>query len=622
MKFPPSARCAVGLLLLLGCEDPASPPTDVPLDSAPDAPTDRTAPPDAALIDAASDTAPDTPAADTDLRDAAPADSAADAATDAATDSATDAATDSASDRPAAIERCNGLDDDGNGTVDDLAPSPCATGPCMVGRSVCRAAIAAGVEEAPRCERTSYVASTVVCRASTGACDTAEYCTGSSPMCPDDARMPPGAVCGANGLTCAASGVCGVCASGEAPCNGRCAGVGRACSVGVGACARTGSLACGESPLVAVVPAEWSSCAILGEGTVNCWGSNLYGALGVGLPSSAVLPAGTSAPVVGLTGVIELVAGYDFHCALQRDGAVFCWGSNRQGVLGAGLTDPYVTAPVRVGGLDDAIQIAAGRFSVCAVRRNGTVSCWGGNANGQLGDGTRVDRRSPVPVAGLTGATQVAVGVTQSCARRTDGSLWCWGPGVAARSGTFGDAVEVSLSESHACARFSNGTVGCVGHNDHGQLGVAPGPDATSLVMVPGITSATALASGSAHTCALLADGTVRCWGFNGYGDLGLGTTGTVPTMQVTVLGVSDAVRIASRADVTCAVLRDGSARCWGEFAEGVRGAGDEAVAYTATSRVRVVSAAVCSAVAGVPGVETCNRVDDDCDGMVDEGCP
>jgi alpha-tubulin suppressor-like RCC1 family protein len=48
--------------------------------------------------------------------------------------------------------------------------------------------------------------------------------------------------------------------------------------------------------------------------------------------------------------------------------------------------------------------------------------------NGQLGDGTTIDKHSPVQVTGFgTDVAEVAVGLDYTCARKTDGTLWCWG---------------------------------------------------------------------------------------------------------------------------------------------------------------------------------------------------
>jgi alpha-tubulin suppressor-like RCC1 family protein len=138
--------------------------------------------------------------------------------------------------------------------------------------------------------------------------------------------------------------------------------------------------------------------------------------------------------------------------------------------------------------------------------------------------------------------------------------------------------ARISGGSSHACVVLSDGTARCWGRNNHGQLGDGTTTDSWTPVQVSGLSNATAIAAGGRatlsdipHTCAVLANGTVRCWGENSLGQLGNGTT-TSSTTPVQVSGVGDAVAIATGGAHSCVILSNGRAYCWGYNAWGQLG--------------------------------------------------
>lgn len=155
------------------------------------------------------------------------------------------------------------------------------------------------------------------------------------------------------------------------------------------------------------------TCALHRSGRVSCWGRATYGA--TGQPTADVphlkrdrrlgpteMPL--ALPVPGIDDARLLVDGQDFTCAVRADGSLWCWGDNHGGQLGDGTLTSR-TAPAPVQGLPGPVLAAdGGRHHLCAVvgqrlsDPQGALYCWGSNAFGQLGDGTRIDRRRPVAI--------------------------------------------------------------------------------------------------------------------------------------------------------------------------------------------------------------------------------
>jgi alpha-tubulin suppressor-like RCC1 family protein len=275
-----------------------------------------------------------------------------------------------------------------------------------------------------------------------------------------------------------------------------------------------------------------NACALLNDGTVRCWGSNSSGQLGDGTTTDRQSPVKVS----GLSGVTTIASGYHHVCALQTDGTMRCWGRNDFGQLGnntytnaltpvlttsgrvlaisAGYLNSCVISTERivycvgdnyqgqlgngspsvakssyfgsVGAIGGGVSsIKVGGNSVFAIRADNKVYAWGGNAYGQLGDGTTTSRFTPVAVGSLAGATQVSVGEVHGCALMAAGTVTCWGTNYSNRLGNgntdsiytptpvlnLTNAVQISTHYSHACARTTTGDVYCWGEGMYGQIG-------------------------------------------------------------------------------------------------------------------------------------------------------
>ncbi|MBV9482865.1 MAG: RCC1 repeat-containing protein, partial [Acidobacteria bacterium] len=111
---------------------------------------------------------------------------------------------------------------------------------------------------------------------------------------------------------------------------------------------------------------------------------------------------------------------------LHAIGSAATWGGNWDGELGNGNTTNQ-SSPVQVQGLSGVTAIAAGRFFSLAVKSDGTVWAWGDNESGQLGNGTNPNSLTPVQVQGFTGVSQLKAGEYFVLALKPDGSVWGWG---------------------------------------------------------------------------------------------------------------------------------------------------------------------------------------------------
>ncbi len=195
------------------------------------------------------------------------------------------------------------------------------------------------------------------------------------------------------------------------------------------------------------------------------------------------------------------------------------------------------------------------------------------------------------PPSGERPASFLAGGTNHTCALASDGDVVCWGqnsygqlgdgstadrlaPVAVANAGT---SIAVAAGDAHSCSLQWNGTVMCWGDNAVGQLGNGTFTGSSVPVTVSGIggnaTPAIAITAGAYHTCAILSDGTARCWGGNARGALGDGTT-TNRSAPVTVTGLASALAITAGSEHTCAIDTLGQATCWGNNFEGALGDG------------------------------------------------
>jgi alpha-tubulin suppressor-like RCC1 family protein len=318
-------------------------------------------------------------------------------------------------------------------------------------------------------------------------------------------------------------------------------------------------------------------------GDALCWGNNANGQLGNGSNVESHVPV----PVQGSSSSIASIgAGTSFSCAVTKGGAVECWGLNGSGQLGnGGTTDSNV--PVQVTGLTSGVaSVAVGGAHACAVTMAGTLTCWGSDSQGQLGNNSNVNSSMPISVMGLSGVTAVATGTFHTCAL-VGGTVFCWGNN---QSGEIGNnsmldvhvptqvagltgIKAISSGADHNCVLNASNGIECWGRNDDGQLGIGSNTNALTPVQLGFTSGCNLIACGGLYSCAYFSGpGTFWCWGSNAAGQLGVNST-TSNNSPKPLTGVSAATqRIAAGFDQTCAVGGTGTLQCWGDDAHGQLG--------------------------------------------------
>ncbi len=315
-------------------------------------------------------------------------------------------------------------------------------------------------------------------------------------------------------------------------------------------------------------------CAVLASGRARCWGRNNDAQLGVG----SLTPAQTSQPlnVFDLTTAVRISAGVKHTCAVLADGTVQCWGRNEFGqVAFTGGTGITVGFPVTVPGINTAVDVSVGADHSCALLSTGSVSCWGRGLNGLLGNGDSANSNTPVAVSFITTATAVSAGIDHTCVRLAASEIRCWGANARGQLGTgattpaFFSTPVNAINDSGASDISSGGQFGCLragpfarcfGRGTDGQIGDGGFIDRPGAQTVSGINTVLAVKAGQFHACALLSDASVRCWGDNSAGQLGQATAlGTDSAVPVRVPGITmDAVALFWNAGAGATASRSG----------------------------------------------------------------
>ena len=371
-----------------------------------------------------------------------------------------------------------------------------------------------------------------------------------------------------------------------------------------------------SSSAVAVAGGYHQIVVLLANGTVLTAGWNAQGNLGI---NSTDASRQTPVQVWGISSsAVAIACGYLHVAVLLANGTVQTFGRNTEGGLGIDVTGGTRQTPVTVVNITSATAVAAGvgGLYTAVLLANGTVRTFGSNSNGQLGiDVNGGSRQTPVQVFAISSsAVAVACGNDHTAVLLADGTVRTFGSNGSGQLGVsdttqrltpvqvFGissSAVAVACGRQFTSVLLADGTVRTFGNNAGGQLGInVIGGTRSTAVQVFGISSsATAVSGGWYHTAILLADGSVRTVGTNNFGQLGVNDRTTRFTPVQVVSGISSVLgRVAGGRYHTAVVMGDGTVRTFGGNNQGELGLGDTTIRLTPVQIPGLTSA---TAVAG-----------------------
>ena len=312
-----------------------------------------------------------------------------------------------------------------------------------------------------------------------------------------------------------------------------------------------------DTRVIAIGAGFSSTCALVQSGRLYCWGENRFGELGIGTDSADSVP--TPAHLDSLAVLAVGTQGTPRSCALTASGAAYCWGYNLNGELGDGSNvDRWLPTPV-TGEL--RFRSIATSYHTCGISSDSVAYCWGLGLGGALGLGSQSSFNTPQAVHTSRRFLAVGTGMEFTCALDPGGAPYCWGwsamigsvqPEAVATDTPIAVAttqrfVSLNVAEEHTCGLTATGSAYC--------WGSLAGPLADSQatpVRVPGLARVRAISGGRTFSCVLTADSTALC------GNLGETLTPIADSIPFAGLSVG--------ATYACGFTGGGAVFCWDLF--------------------------------------------------------
>lgn len=308
---------------------------------------------------------------------------------------------------------------------------------------------------------------------------------------------------------------------------------------------------------------EKHSCVLSTEGAVFCWGDNSIGQLGAAKGASTFSATPLKVEFQGAR-IVALSAGRFHTCALSSESNAYCWGSNAVGQLGVDSSDYGIAYPVEVAGGLRFASISAGGLSTCGVTLDGRGFCWGRNADNELGSDVGYSSLLPVEISGGWRFKMIEAGESAvACGIEIGGRLLCWGDGDDEFGPIernlydmrFGESI-MGVGADHVCLVQGGVDLRCISWYTNDVLGVGDNRESMGRSRGALPEALVALSPGFRQTCGLTSDGRAYCWGAR-------------PTLVKTDQRF---VSLAVRGTRQCGVTANGDLYCWGFNADGLGG--------------------------------------------------
>ena len=275
----------------------------------------------------------------------------------------------------------------------------------------------------------------------------------------------------------------------------------------------------------------------------------------------------------------DIAVGGSHTVYIKSDGTLWAVGGNEFGQLGDGTNENRLV-PIKIGNDNDWKSVTLGsNHQTLAIKTDGTLWTWGRNINGQLGDGTNINKNSPTKIGNDNDWKYVAAGRQHSIAIKTDGTLWAWGSNS---KGELGDGTNIDRNSPtkigndidwqsiaagyrYTMAIKKDGTLWTCGDNDSGQLGNGKSNINTNILAQVGSSNDWLLISTRTITSsAIKKDGTLWTWGNNQQGQLGNGDVDNDVAIPTQIGTDTNWKQISSGTLNTSAIKTDGTLWSWG----------------------------------------------------------